>query len=218
MIRQKQWGVPAMPAGPLPSAATPPPTLAEAVLAQRGVHRPGLVGDGFAYTEDAVLLAACARAALLGELPAAAVHPHVGLLLENTPEYVHWLQACALAGATAVGVNPTRRGSDLYRDIQHTDCAVLVTENRLLPLLAGADLPQRRLVVDRPGYAGSGWTARTWRWPTSRPSWRAGNRPARSRCTRSPTRSPGTRRWRRWNPDAAARPGAGWPLREARPL
>ena len=135
-------------------AAGPQPlTLVEAVLAQRGVDRPGLVGDGFAQTQDAVLRAACARAALLGELLASAVHPHVGLLLENTPEYVHWLQACALAGATAVGVNPTRRGPDLYRDIQHTDCAVLVTEHRLLPLLAGARLPQRLLVVDRPGYA-----------------------------------------------------------------
>ncbi|QMU74442.1 AMP-binding protein [Streptacidiphilus sp. PB12-B1b] len=136
-----------MPAGPQP------PTLAEAVLAQRGVHRPGLVGEGFRYTQDEVLRAACARAALLGELLASAAHPHVGLLLDNTPEYVHWLQACALSGATAVGVNPTRRGPDLYRDIQHTDCAVLVTEARLLPLLDGAALPQRLLVVDRPGYA-----------------------------------------------------------------
>jgi len=136
-----------MPAGPQP------PTLAEAVLAQGGVHRPGLVGEGFSHSQDTVLRAACARAALLGELLAAAEYPHVGLLLENTPEYVHWLQACALAGATAVGVNPTRRGPDLYRDIQHTDCALLVTEHRLLPLLAGAELPQRVLVVDHPGYA-----------------------------------------------------------------
>ena len=135
------------------SAGTPPPTLAEAVLAQRGVLRPGLVGDGFSHTQDAVLRAACARAALLGDLLPPAGYPHVGLLLENTPEYVHWLQACALAGATAVGVNPTRRGADLYRDIQHTDCALLVTERRLLPLLTAAALPQRVLVVDQPGYA-----------------------------------------------------------------
>jgi fatty-acyl-CoA synthase len=127
--------------------------LAEAVLAQRGDHRPGLVGDGFALSHDTVLRAACARAALLGELLAAAEHPHVGLLLDNTPEYVHWLQACVLSGATAVGVNPTRRGPDLHRDIRHTDCAVLVTERRHLPLLAGLALPQPILVVDDPGYA-----------------------------------------------------------------
>ena len=129
-----------------------PPTLAEAVLAQRGSRRPGLVGDGFSLSQDAVLRAACARAALLGELLASAEHPHVGLLLDNTPEYVHWLQACVLAGATAVGINPTRRGPDLHRDIRHTDCAVLVTERRRLPLLAGAALPQRVLVADDPGY------------------------------------------------------------------
>jgi fatty-acyl-CoA synthase len=134
-------------------AGQQPPTLAEAVLAQRGVHRPGLVGDGFSHTQDQVLRAACARAALLGELLASAAHPHAGLLLDNTPEYVCWLQACALAGATAVGVNPTRRGPDLLRDIQHTDCAVLVTEARQLPLLAGLALPQRLLVVDDPDYA-----------------------------------------------------------------
>ena len=129
--------------------------LAQAVLAQCDDHRPGLVGEGFAHSHDTVLRAACARAALLGELleQAAAEHPHVGLLLENTPEYVHWLQACVLTGSTAVGINPTRRGPDLHRDIQHTDCAVVVTERRQLPLLAGLALPQRILVVDDPGYA-----------------------------------------------------------------
>ncbi|MEY9941095.1 AMP-binding protein [Streptacidiphilus sp. MAP5-3] len=114
--------------------------LVDAVLAQRGGERPALVGEGFRHSRDAVLRMACARAALLGERLARAEYPHVGLLLENTPEYVCWLQAAALAGATVVGINPTRRGPDLLRDIRHTDCALLVTEQRLLPLLAGLDL------------------------------------------------------------------------------
>jgi fatty-acyl-CoA synthase len=163
-----------MPVAPRPPGASAvpvqptAPTLVEAVLAQRGDRRPGLVGDGFQHSRDAVLRAACTRAALLGELLASAAHPHVGLLLDNTPEYVQWLQACALAGATAVGINPTRRGPELHRDIQHTDCAVVVTERRHLPLLSGpalprlpgpaglprpAGLPQRLLVVDDRGYA-----------------------------------------------------------------
>jgi fatty-acyl-CoA synthase len=127
------------------------------VLAQYGRHRPGLVGDGFSYTHHQVLRAACARAALLAELLAESSqpepHPHVGLLLDNTPEYVFWLQACVLAGATAVGINPTRRGPDLQRDIRHTDCAVIVTEACRSSLLDGLDLPMPILDSDSPGYA-----------------------------------------------------------------
>ncbi|MBF9068213.1 AMP-binding protein [Streptacidiphilus fuscans] len=128
--------------------------LVDAVLAQRGGERSALVGEGFRHSQDAVLRMACARAALLGERLAGAAYPHVGLLLENTPEYVCWLEAAALAGATVVGINPTRRGPDLLRDIRHTDCALLVTEQRLLPLLAGLDLAGRTvLVVDGPDFA-----------------------------------------------------------------
>ncbi|MEY9964125.1 fatty-acyl-CoA synthase [Streptacidiphilus sp. MAP12-16] len=136
-------------------AAGGPPTLVDAVLAQRGRHRPGLVGDGFSYTHDQVFRAACSRASLLAETLARAdpaACPHVGLLLDNTPEYVLWLQACALAGATAVGINPTRRGPDLLRDIRHTDCALIVTEQRRLPLLDGLELPMPVWVSDSPGY------------------------------------------------------------------
>ena len=123
--------------------------LVEAVLAQRG----RLVGEGFGYSGPETLRRVCARAAFLGERLAGAAFPHVGLLLENTPEYLWWLEGAALAGATAVGVNPTRRGPDLLRDLTHTDCALLVTETRLLPLVAdlGLDLPV--LVVDGPDYA-----------------------------------------------------------------
>ncbi|TDT98628.1 fatty-acyl-CoA synthase [Streptomyces sp. 846.5] len=136
-------------------ASGPSPTLLDAIQAQRGRHTPGLVGDGFSQTHDQVFRAACARAALLTRLLAErrAEHPHVGLLLDNTPEYVFWLQACALAGATAVGINPTRRGPDLLRDIRHTDCALVVTGQRRLALLNGLDLAVPVLDSDGPAYA-----------------------------------------------------------------
>ncbi|MCU1429829.1 MAG: hypothetical protein JWL83_3829, partial [Actinomycetia bacterium] len=52
---------------------------------------------------------------------------------------------------TIVGVNPTRRGAELARDIEHTDCAFLITEERHLGLLDGADIPTERvLVIDDP--------------------------------------------------------------------
>ncbi len=71
---------------------------------------------------------------------------HVGVLLDNVPEFWMLLGAAALSGATLVGINPTRRGAELARDLQHTDCALLVTEPAHLELLEGAGdvLPARR--------------------------------------------------------------------------
>ncbi|HMV71706.1 MAG TPA: AMP-binding protein, partial [Pseudomonadales bacterium] len=70
-----------------------------------------------------------ARAAyLLAQHPEGAFH--VGVLLDNTPEHVFWIGACTLAGAMLVELNSTRRGTDLARDVRHTDCAFLVTEQR----------------------------------------------------------------------------------------
>jgi len=61
---------------------------------------------------------------------------HVGVLLDNIPEYLLALSGAALAGATVVGVNNTQRGDSLARDIDHSDCAFLVTEPHHLELLA----------------------------------------------------------------------------------
>ncbi len=47
-------------------------------------------------------------------------------MLDNVPEYLFLLGGAALAGATLVGVNTTRRGDDLARDIRHTRCDLLV--------------------------------------------------------------------------------------------
>jgi len=82
---------------------------------------------------------------------------HVGVLADNIPEYVHWLGAAALAGATIVGVNPTRRGAELARDITHTDCQLLVVDPSYRDLLDGLDLgeglgPDRVWHLDDPAY------------------------------------------------------------------
>jgi fatty-acyl-CoA synthase len=88
---------------------------------------------------DEVVAEATARAALLTALRRPGPF-HVGLVLENTPEYLFLLAGAALAGAVVVGVNPTRRGDELARDIRHTDCQLVVTERSLRPLLDGLDL------------------------------------------------------------------------------
>ncbi|WP_326808450.1 MULTISPECIES: AMP-binding protein [unclassified Streptomyces] len=134
-----------------------PETFAALVRAQWEDHRAdGLRWDGGSLTHHGAAAAAAARAALLGDLLPRGAEPHVGLLLDNTPEYPLWLAAAALAGVTAVGLNTTRRGAELARDITHTECALLVTGAALLPLLDGLDLPVlapgRLLVTDEPGY------------------------------------------------------------------
>ena len=60
---------------------------------------------------------------------------HVGVLLDNTPEYIFALGGAALAGAAIVGLNHTRRDEHLLRDAQHTDCDLVLTEPRHLGLL-----------------------------------------------------------------------------------
>src|SRR5437870_4307032 len=52
---------------------------------------------------------------------------HVGVLLDNIPDYFYALGGGALAGAVIVGINNTKRGAHLARDITYTDCQMLVT-------------------------------------------------------------------------------------------
>ncbi|MEU6376883.1 long-chain-fatty-acid--CoA ligase [Streptomyces sp. NPDC046909] len=120
-------------------------TVAELVVSRWGDHRPGLWCGERTLTHHEVAAGAAARAALLTDLlPPGA---HIGVLLDNTPEYPLWLSAAALAGGAVAGINPTRRGAELARDILHTECGVVITERTHLPLLQGLELPGVRLLV-----------------------------------------------------------------------
>ena len=80
---------------------------------------------------------------------------HIAVLLDNVPEYPLWLGACALAGATLVGLNPTRRGADMERDISHTECQFIVTESRYLADFEGLNidiLPSKTNNIDSVEY------------------------------------------------------------------
>lgn len=65
---------------------------------------------------------------------------HVGIMLDNVPEFAFWIGACAMAGATMVGINTTRRGADMERDINHTDCQVVITQDVWVGELDGLQL------------------------------------------------------------------------------
>ncbi|MEU3063500.1 AMP-binding protein [Streptomyces subrutilus] len=126
---------------------TAPGTVAELVARQWGDHRPGLKHEDGVLTRHRTAQEAAARAALLVDLMPPGAEPHLGVLLDNTPEFPFWLGAAALAGAAVAGINPTRRGPELARDILHTDCRLLITEPAHLPLLRGLDLPGVRVLV-----------------------------------------------------------------------
>ncbi|MGW1954172.1 AMP-binding protein [Streptomyces sp. NPDC001920] len=122
-------------------------TVAELVAAGWGDHRPGLWFEGRTLTRHETAAGAAVRAALLADLLPPGAEPHIGMLLDNVPEYPLWLSAAALARAAVAGINPTRRGPELARDILHTECRVLITERARLPLLDGLDLPGVRLLL-----------------------------------------------------------------------
>jgi fatty-acyl-CoA synthase len=82
---------------------------------------------------------------------------HIGVLLDNVPDFVMLLGAAALSGAVIVGLNPTRRGPELARDVAHTDCQLIVTEQRYRALLddLGDTLPPGRILdVDAQDWQG----------------------------------------------------------------
>src|SRR5689334_6581278 len=105
--------------------------IASMLLARAGDTHPGLRTRDQTWTWDEVVSCAAARAALATAARSgmAIDRPfHIGVLLPNDPEFVFWLGAAALAGATIVGLNPTRGEHDLAADIRHADCAIIVTD------------------------------------------------------------------------------------------
>jgi fatty-acyl-CoA synthase len=129
-------------------------TIAELVHARAGDAHPALLFGDEAWSYAQYGHACAERAGLLAALRRSGPF-HVGVLLDNVPEFPMWLGAAALAGAVVVGINPTRRGPELARDVTHTECQLIVTEERHLALLDGLDLglrAERVIVVDRDSY------------------------------------------------------------------
>jgi fatty-acyl-CoA synthase len=130
------------------------PTLTDLVLARSGDERVGMQFEDQQWTWDEYVQACADRAAWLQSLDVGEPF-HIGLLLDNVPEFPMLLGAAALCGAVIVGLNPTRRGAEMIADMERTDCRVIITEERHLPLFEGEHLPVKAdhvYVVDQPAY------------------------------------------------------------------
>ncbi|MDH6247869.1 fatty-acid--CoA ligase FadD1 [Mycobacterium sp. OTB74] len=66
---------------------------------------------------------------------------HVGTLLGNTPDMLTALAAAALGGYVLCGINNTRRGEALARDIARVECQIVLVDEQHRGLLEGVDLP-----------------------------------------------------------------------------
>jgi fatty-acyl-CoA synthase len=84
---------------------------------------------------------ASAQAASLVAMAAPGRPLHVGALLGNTPDMLTALAAAALGGYVLCGVNTTRRGDALARDVARVDVQILLTDADHRHLLDGLEFP-----------------------------------------------------------------------------
>lgn len=152
-------------------AAEPFRSVADAVHALSDIDDRGIWADGQltpwsqATRESAVRIAALrelmgSRANVSsssdsspGAPSSAAPHPHVGLLMSGTPEYLHLLGAAACSELVVAGLNPTRRGEALLRDATLANCAVILTDADNEALLDGLDAGVPVISVDSPEWS-----------------------------------------------------------------
>jgi fatty-acyl-CoA synthase len=120
-------------------------TGADAVLGRADDHGRGLLFEGRTWTWSEVVAEMTHWGpwlrSLTGDGP-----PHVGVLLDNLPEYLFALGGALVTGSVLIGLNSTRRGSELAADVTHTDCRVILTDAGHRPLLTGLDLGGARVV------------------------------------------------------------------------
>jgi fatty-acyl-CoA synthase len=110
----------------------------------------GLLFEESAWTWAQIVAAGADRAALADDLVPAPEgrRRHIGILLDNVPDYVFWIAGAAMSGAVVVGINSSRAAAELALDIRHADVDLIVTEPRLRPLVEDGDhgVPAERIL------------------------------------------------------------------------
>lgn len=136
----------------MPDART---DIASLLLDRVGDQHLGLRTRDRDWTWDEVVAESAARGAL-AEAMRVDGPLHIGVLLDNVPDFLFWLGGAALVGATIVGINPTRGAAELAAEIRLADCQLIVTDTAGAERLRDLDLgltPDRFLVVDGPDHA-----------------------------------------------------------------
>ena len=116
------------------------PTLAAALRARAAAspERPFLRFEAETWTFADAFREACRYANLFLKVRDSARPFHVGVLMDNLPAFVFVELGCGVAGAALVGLNPTRTGAFLARDVAHADCQIVVVEARYAEQLHAA--------------------------------------------------------------------------------
>ena len=125
-------------------------SIASMLLARVGDHHLGLRTREQDWTWNDVVGEAATRASLATTLRQDLFSDkpfHIGVLLPNVPDFVFWLGGAALAGATIVGLNPSRGAADLTSDIRHADCQLIITDAEHLHRLDDLDIGRDRILV-----------------------------------------------------------------------
>src|SRR5437588_9809763 len=119
---------------PAPGTAELPAANAAALLRRNGTDpsiatRPAVRFDDAVITHADFLAVSLRWANLFLAQPPSTPDGvlHVGVLLDNTPEYLYALGGAALSRSVVVGLNHTRQDEHLWRDIEHTHCGLLIT-------------------------------------------------------------------------------------------
>lgn len=127
------------------------PTVREQLLARAADDHPGLLFEDESWSWAEVVRESCVRSSVLRALLDPALPPHVGVLLENVPEFAFLLGGAALGGQVVVGLNPTRRGPALAADIARADVQVVLTDAAHADLLT--DVPVEVVPLESPDWA-----------------------------------------------------------------
>jgi fatty-acyl-CoA synthase len=131
-------------------------TAADLLLGRADDNRPALFFEDRTWSFRELIGEARRRGGFLLDQLDRTRPPHVGVLLDNVPEYIFWLAGAALSGSAVVGINSTYRGDQLAQLVAFTDCQLVVTSRDRRPLLDGLDLgleEDRIVEVDAADYA-----------------------------------------------------------------
>ncbi|KHO27224.1 acyl-CoA synthetase [Mycolicibacterium setense] len=129
-------------------------SIAAMLLDRAGDQHLGLRTRDRDWTWDEVVAESAARGALAQAIRIDGPF-HIGVLLDNVPDFLFWLGGAALVGATVVGINPTRGAAELAAEIRLADCQLIVTDTPGAARLRSLDTglrDDRVLVIDQPGY------------------------------------------------------------------